>query len=488
MLTNEIGSIGQLPADRKGCASKLRWLEEELRGCEFNDKRLKDRFYHLSERLWSNIGETIPYACQDWSATKAAYRFLSNERFNEYQLLTGHFDNTQRRFSNANGKILVLHDTTGFAYHRNKADSVGVMHVLNQGVSKQGNPKRYVQRGILMHSSLVVTPEGLPLGLAAIKFWTRKRFKGTNALKKHINPTRMPIDKKESYRWLENMIQSTQQLNDPDRCVHVGDRESDIYELFCTAKQLKTHFLVRTCVDRLAGDGTYTVERAMDRIKIKGLHQIEVRDKQGNRHVALLQIKYERICMLPPIGKQKAYPELWLTVIHAIEQGNPTNRAKICWKLLTDLEVNRCQDAIEKLHWYAKRWHIETFHKILKSGCQAESSKLRTATRLTKLLAIFCIIGWRIFWATILNRLSKHISPCFALTKVEIDVLNHYKPEKNRSKQNYLSDYLTKIAKLGGYLARASDPPPGNMVMWKGMTRLADIMLGFKMACELMGN
>jgi hypothetical protein len=96
----------------------------------------------------------------------------------------------------------------------------------------------------LMHSSLAVTTAGLPLGLAAMKFWTRSEFKGCNALKKKINPTRVPIEKKESIRWLENLTQSTALLNNPERCIHIGDRESDIYELFCTAESLGTHFLV----------------------------------------------------------------------------------------------------------------------------------------------------------------------------------------------------------------------------------------------------
>ena len=73
------------------------------------------------------------------------------------------------------------------------------------------------------------------------EFWTRKKFKGSNALKKHINPTRMPIEKKESYRWLENLRQSTTLLKEVQRCIHVGDRESDIYEFFCTAKEIGTH-------------------------------------------------------------------------------------------------------------------------------------------------------------------------------------------------------------------------------------------------------
>jgi hypothetical protein len=97
-------------------------------------------------------------------------------------------------------------------------------------------------RGILMHSSLAITREGLPLGLAAIKFWTRKQFKGCNALTKKINPTRVPIEEKESFRWLENLRQSTALINTPADCVHIGDRESDIFELFSLADELGTNF------------------------------------------------------------------------------------------------------------------------------------------------------------------------------------------------------------------------------------------------------
>jgi hypothetical protein len=141
-----------------------------------------------------------------------------------------------------------------------------------------------------MHSSLAVTREGLPLGLAAVKFWTRKKFKGTAALKKKINPTRVPIEKKESIRWLENLKQSTELLDDPGRCVHIGDRESDIYELFCAELQIGTYFLVRTCVDRLAGDGDHTIAKEMNEVEVKGLHRLEVRDSSGDRDEAVRMV------------------------------------------------------------------------------------------------------------------------------------------------------------------------------------------------------
>jgi hypothetical protein len=153
------------------------------------------------------------------------------------------------------GLVLVLHDTTEFTYQREKSEAIGITKSINSGRDKAGRLRSHTVCGILMHSSLAATTDGLPLGLTAVKFWTRKKFKGTAALKKKINPTRVPIEKKKSIRWLENLKQSTELLEEPGRCVHIGDRESDIYELFCAAQQIGTHFLITTCVDRLAGDG-----------------------------------------------------------------------------------------------------------------------------------------------------------------------------------------------------------------------------------------
>jgi len=384
----------------------------------------------------------------------------------------------------------VLHDTTEFSYRREKPEAIGITKAINSGRDKAGRLRSHTVCGILMHSSLAVTTEGVPLGLSAIKFWTRKKFKGTAALKKKVNPTRVPIDKKESVRWLDNLKQSMELLSDPGRCVHIGDRESDIYELFCAAQQVGTHFLVRTCVDRLAGDGDHTIADEMDEVAVKGLHRIEVRDSNGDPDQAVLEIRYRKIRVLPPIGKQKRYPALTLTVIHAEERGTPKNRKKIDWKLITDLPVQSRNEAIEKLDWYALRWKIEVFHKILKSGCRAEEAKLRTAQRLANLIAVYCILSWRVFWMTMLNRSSPDASPALALTEAEIGLLDHLVKDKDQKlrRRRTLSHYLTKIARLGGYLARASDPPPGNTVMWRGLSRLTDIALGATVGVKLTGN
>jgi len=436
------------------------------------------------------MGQSIPLVCQDWANTKAAYRFFSNDRVSEADILAGHFQSTRDRVAATDGLVLVLHDTTEFTYQRENSEAIGITKNINSGRDKKGRLRSHTVCGILMHSSLAVTTEGLPLGLTAVKFWTRKKFKGTAALKKKINPTRVPIEKKESIRWLENLKQSTELLDDPGRCVHIGDRESDIYELFCVAQEIGTHFLVRTCVDRLAGDGDHTIADEMDETAVKGLHRVEVRDSNGDPDEAVLEIRYRKIRVLSPIGKQKRYPALTLTVIHAEERGTPKNRKKIEWKLITDLPVQSRQDAIEKLLWYALRWKIEVFHKILKSGCKAEESKLRTAQRLANLISVFCILSWRVFWMTMLNRSAPHAPPNLALTDIEIGLLDRLVKDKGQRalRRKPLSHYLTKIAQLGGYLARANDPPPGNTVMWRGLSRLTDIGLGAIVGAEIVGN
>jgi hypothetical protein len=466
------------------------WIDSELARCEFKDERHGKRLRKLLEQLSEQIGGTIPWACQDWANTKAAYRFISNPRVSEEEILAGHFQATRERLAGNEMRILMLHDTTEFTFHRNDFAPIGIVNKSFMRKDKKGRPRHYTVCGILMHSSLAVTTAGLPLGLAAIKFWTRHEFKGSNALKKKINPTRVPIEQKESYRWLENVKQATGLFEDPRRCVHIGDRESDIYELFCTAQSAGTHFLFRTCVDRLAGDGRHTIANEMEEVPVQGLHRIQVRNKKGDLSEAVLKIRYRRIRVLPPIGKQKQYPELDLTVLYAQEQKAPRGRDPIDWKLITNLPVRSRKEAVEKLEWYALRWKIETFHKILKSGCKAEESGLRTAERLANWIAVLCILGWRVFWMTMINRTAPEVSPTVAFTELELWLLDEL--VENKVNQTHprksLTAYLTKLARLGGYLARAHDPPPGNKVMWRGLSRLTDIELGAIIGAQLVGN
>ncbi|NDL61472.1 IS4/Tn5 family transposase DNA-binding protein [Acerihabitans arboris] len=177
-------------------STSLSWLDEEINSSTFSDRRHASHFKSLMQKLRQGMGNSLPFACQDRAATKAAYRFLSSTRIDEQMLLQGHTEATCRRVEAASQEtILLLQDTTTFGYHRNNPDAVGFAGHYTTGLATTGNDTGIIH-GILMHSSLAATTQGLPLGLTAVRFWTRKKFKGTNALKRKINPTRVPIGEK----------------------------------------------------------------------------------------------------------------------------------------------------------------------------------------------------------------------------------------------------------------------------------------------------
>jgi len=198
------------------------WSEQEVDEAAFKDARLGRRFADLLKQLGDGMGGSIPFACQDWANTKATYRFFSNAKVEEGDILSGHIAATRARYEACKGPILLLQDTTEFTYQRRNPHEVGFTKSINSGRDKEGRLRHHTVCGILMHSSLAVTIEGLPLGLSSVKFWNCDKFKGTAALKRKINPTRVPIEKKESVRWLENLRQSIASAGQTDRCIHAA--------------------------------------------------------------------------------------------------------------------------------------------------------------------------------------------------------------------------------------------------------------------------
>jgi hypothetical protein len=154
------------------------WWNRELAVCTFADARLAHRLRALVERMSGAIGASLPLACQDWASTKAAYRFFSNGRVDEGQILSGHFQATRERFAATEGVILVVQDTTELSYQRERPEAIGVTYSVNSGRDKAGRVRSHTVCGLLMHTSLAVTTDGLPLGLSAVKFWSRQKFKG----------------------------------------------------------------------------------------------------------------------------------------------------------------------------------------------------------------------------------------------------------------------------------------------------------------------
>lgn len=164
--------------------------------------------------------------------------------------------------------------------------------------------------------------------------------------------------------------------------------------------------------------------------KGKAVHQAEVRDGKGRVPWATLEVRRQRLEVFPPAGKRKRYPSLPLTVIHARERNAPSGRSPVDWRWITNLPVRARAEALEKLSRHAMRWKIETFHKILKSGCRAEASKLRASGRIVNRIAVFCILSWRIFRMTMMNRVAPAAPSTLAITETETRLLDRLIPDR----------------------------------------------------------
>ena len=89
-----------------------------------------------------------------------------------------------------------------------------------------------------------------------------------------------------------------------------------------------------------------------------------------------------------------------------------------------------------------------------------------------------------------LNWAEPDLEPNLVLSELETSILDRLVPDPARDPPaaKRLSLYLTKIARLGACLARAKDPPPGNIVMWRGLSRLNDITLGATLQADVVGS
>ena len=128
------------------------------------------------------------------------------------------------------------------------------------------------------------------------------------------------------------------------------------------------------------------------------------------------------------------------------------------------------------------RWKIETFFRTLKTGCQIEELRLSTADRLANCIALCCVVAWRVLWRTMLSRETPVSDPAAVFTTDERHLLENATPDGKRQPPQYLQFYVRAIARLGGYLDRASDPPPGTTVIWGAFSRLADLLEGARIA------
>lgn len=449
------------------------WTQAEFHAGNLGDHRLQRRLCKLARAFDLQPNASIPQACGSAAASRAAYRFF--DRVKMQSILEPHYGATMERAAKEAGYVLAVNDTTtlNFAAHP-ATEGLGL---LQSEHSKA--------RGLWMHSTLVMTTQGTALGLIDVQVWARTSV-GQGA-KRH----RLPIEQKESNKWFKSYAAASRlqrQVGSELGVVHVGDRESDIYEYFAHVVREPggAQALVRADSNerKLADNNQSKVRDYLLGLDVQEQRLVEL-PRRHNRapRQAQLQIRFATVRLQSPYHHRKV-GNIELSVVYVNEIHAPAGVEPIEWMLWTTLGVESVEQAWEKVDWYKRRWAIEDFHRTLKSGCRIEDRQLTTADRLMSCLAIDVVVAARIEQMKKLAREQPDLGCIPVFDQSEMEVLQaHFDPQAlSTGRVLTMREAVRYTARLGGFLARKSDGQPGSTTLWRGLDRLTGMALGWKLA------
>jgi hypothetical protein len=483
---------GPLPLDAGSEAD--RWAEQEFGGAPLGDERLSRRLVYSATVQASSPMRSFPGAAGgDQALVKGHYRLLDkpdDSAVTMENILLPHREQTIRRMQ-AEKTVLCIHDGTDLDYNgAAECEGLGVIGTNQTGATS---------RGLHLHSTLTVNEEGLPLGVLSARCSAP-----TGRAKQDERPrTKVPIEEKETYCWVQAMrdceIVAAQMLH--TRLVQIMDREADFFELFDEWRNgsSRTHLLVRAKHNRRTSTGQklFDIVRASEPRARLQLHvdRQSARPKKSKQkarpgraeRIADMTLRYQPVELPAPdhLGNRDPIP-LW--IVHLVEEQPPAGAKRIEWFLLTTMEVTSTQQAERMLDRYRLRWRIEDWHRVLKTGCGIEELRNETAERIKRALAIYMVIAWRVMLMTLLGREVPDLPPEVLFTDIELEVLTAYAATRRDLKPpERLGDAVHLVARLGGYLGRKRDPPPGHQVIWIGYSELRGMSRGY-LLCRQFGG
>lgn len=453
------------------------WTTVEFGSIDLGDARLKERVMTIAEDFFAKPTANIPEACGSRAKTKAVYRLCAMQTATMETLLSGHTEATLARCAKA-PRVFAIQDTTTLNY---------TTHPRTDNLGPIGSFGAQATLGLLLHSTFMLNESDTPLGLLDVQCWARSTE--SESYGKADERYDLPIEQKESYKWVKGfnaVVEAAHRASNTEFVV-MGDREADIFELFEAHRSQaprNVELLVRACHPRKicldSGNGSYLWEYVQEQPSC-GEMVIRV-PRRGNRAArdARLELRFSEVNVVAPDKRNtKKYSPVRLYAIAAEEVCAPEGVEPLKWLLLSTAAVTTFEEAVEKLGWYTKRWHIEVFHRTLKSGCRIENRQLGSAHSIQAALSIDLVVAWRIFH---LAKLGREVpdSPCTVFFEdCEWKALMCFvkKTPIPPDTPPTLKEALIHVATLGGFLGRKRDGMPGTQTLWRGIERLSDITL-----------
>lgn len=449
------------------------WVGDELVTSSLGDKRLDKRHQNILEALSDQPGASFAEAFNTSTELKACYRFFDSDLVTEQTIFEPHKQATINRIKEC-PVVLLPSDSSSLNYSSKPSiDGLGLL-------------TKKCHKGLWLHSSIAVTPDRLALGQVYLKFWSRDEF---NSRTDH-ETYKDPIETKETYCWIEayQAANSVAQECSNTHIISLADREGDFAELFefiakeKKGKQRSADIIVRAQHDRnlvnivnpkngkpakLRSVLNQQPSLGKIRFSIPGGRGKAKRIIEQSLHSSTVSFRKRR---LGP--KESAVVTVNAVLAKEISKP-PEGQDALNWVLFTTLPIDTAEQVKQVIDYYLCRWEIETFFKVLKSGCKVEERGLKCTTRLLPLVAMLMIVSWRVMYLMMLGRNCPQISCDVIFSKLEWRagwmVANKGKPLPKSSPT--LGDIVLIIAGFGGYKNRRSDPPPGVKAMWKGLCK-----------------
>ncbi len=439
------------------------WVEEEMAGVELGDERLNQRVGGMLRARWARPQNSFYRSFQGAAQTKGAYQLVENPRWeiNLVSLLAPHELQTARRMA-AEKVVLLAQDTTGLSYN-------SLLQTTGLGSIGEGG-----SRGLFLHSLQAFRLDGIPLGTAWAEVWARPPDRD----RPHRN--KQSLDEKESVRWIRALQAASERARQmpQTQVVVCGDRESDIYELYdqMQAAPKNVHLLVRGQHDRCLTGGTRLLETLWS-LPAGGTLRVQVPRRDGRpARTATLELRWKEVEWQPPaVALKKSWPPLKVHALLAREVGAPPGVPSINWLLLTTWPVSSLKMARRLVRWYALRWGIECWHKVLKIVCGVESRQMKSAQALERALALDMVVASRVLLLSRFGKEHPALPAALFYSPEELEILELKKKETAPDRQSRKLTILQAnilVAMLAGYWGRTGDGHPGPQILAEGLRLL----------------
>jgi hypothetical protein len=443
------------------------WVNKEFANLDLGDKRLNRRADAVLRTLMRDPESSLLKAFQSRAELAGVYRLLANEQVDTKGFVQCHGSETLTR-SSAYERVLCLSDTTFISYpHRSLIDGMGPFNKRSDN-------------GFFLHVDFAVSDSGVCLGTLNWQDYVRDP-----ALNKRKTQAKRPVEEKENQRWInscEAVNTAQKELVEQGvvtRLCYVTDREGDFYELLACAAGGSADYLIRARSTRLLPSGLHIGERPEESARV-GSVNFDMPAQRGVKPRNVTQSVYsQRVSISARRGKERTLP-VEMTVLWLMEDKAPEGQSPLNWILLSNLPVTTIEEARTLVDWYRLRWRIEMLFDVLKNTCQVERLQLRTPEGIKKLCALYLIVSWRILYLMTLSRECPELPATTCFAEDELKLLTSSQVLWSRKRlpaPQTLGQAVCALARLGGYLARKNDKPPGHRTLTFALLRLFDIAL-----------